>query len=762
MSHRLCPLARAVLVCSAGLISSAPVWAQNGDHRATVLEEVIVTAQKRAESLQDTPIAISALSSDQLEQQGIFSLEDFSRGTVPTLKVQPFPNNPSTLIIAMRGIGPADIGQPTREAAVGVYVDNIYLGRAQGLAAELADIERVEVLRGPQGTLFGRNTVGGAVSFTTRKPSGEFGFSQTLSYGDYDYFKSLTRIDLPAIAGFSAKIDYLKSERDGWVENSEPDSHDYNEFDKEGGRLSLRWQPVDRWTFDYAYDNSTVEATQNYYQFENDTSGEIFSAIAGVPIPDLVGNEPGRREDTRFPVPFNEPSETDQEGHSLAIAWDVSELLTIKSISSYRELDEKTNGNYAGAFLVGLIIDNKIDQEQWSQEFQFVGSTENGQLKYVAGLYYFEEEVEDFSRNIGWLIPDPGNTIPGLPFYGGTLFKRSPLPFPDPLGVNMGISDARLVKAESESRAVYGQLTWTPPARSLENRLNITVGFRYTEDEKNGSRPLFRGQPTTASFDLETDHFDPTLTLNWEWSDGISNYFRWASGYKAAGVNLRSSSFATFDEEVAEVIELGLKSEFWGRRIRLNAAVFSTEYKDLQLDFSDPANITVSETINAANGEAEVDGLEFEMTILPAPGLMLGINYTYLDWELNDQFNPLSGRFERFVLPQAPEHAGSLTVDYTFAPLPFGSLTLHADVTSTDKYFYTPQNYNDADSYTLFNARITLSDIPLGMERGALKVALWGRNLSDEEYIQYTPAPSPFTVAYGDPRMVGIDVTFEY
>lgn len=708
------------------------------------LEEVIVTAQKREQSLQDAPIAISVLGRQQLETQGINSLDALGGGAIPSLRVQPFANTPSTLNIAIRGNGPTDVGQITREYPVAVYLDGVYLGRAQGLGMELADLERIEVLRGPQGTLFGRNATGGAVNLVSKMPSGEFGIKQVLGAGRFDEFRNATHVNLPELAGISAKIDYLIAERDGWVKNTSPGAADYNEYDKESLRLSLRWQAGDGLTLDYVYEDSDLEATQNYLQMYDDS-------VIG-----LIGNERERANRTRFAVDLLEPTVTEQQSHTLTAQWQISEQLSFKSLSAYRELDEDVNNNYAGVFYFnGLVFEEDISQRQFSQEFQLLGN--HGDLEWLTGLYYFEEDAEAAQQNIFTL--DSFGCLTGTPLTpiiptnvfttcgpGGMVISSFPLP-------------PTLVEAESESTAVYGQLTLNSMA--FERPLSLTAGLRYTVDDKAGTRQQFAFDEFTDDW----DHLDYAFTLDYQWAPGLSTYLRRSSGYRAGGASLRATSFRSYDKEKAETNELGLKSELWQQRLRINAALFATDYHGLQIDFADPVNIAIIETINAER-KVEVDGLELDLTVTPLQGLVLGLHYTYLDGDMPLQPNPLAGgALTRFALTQTPRHAGALTLDYTFSPVPWATLSAHLDITSTDHYAYLPLGFQRFDAYTLYNARLTLGDIKLGENAGNVKISLWGKNITDEEYIVYAaPAGSPpvsITQVFGAPRTLGVDITFE-
>ncbi len=721
------------------LFAQSPSLAQDNlpptiPDRIQDLEEIIVSSERREKSLQDTPIAVTVLTGSQLENHGISSLDRFGEGIVPSLKVQPIGNTPSTLIIAIRGNGVSDATQITREAAVAIYQDGFYLGRTQGLSMELADPERIEILRGPQGTLFGRNATGGAINVISTKPTGELGFRQTIGYGNFDALRSVTTLNLPEFSGISLKFDYIHSEREGWVDNTAKDQADYNAFNKDGGRVSLTWRLGDSFRLDYSYERTEVVASQVYFQLAEDNIG-------------IVGVEPGRAGITRFPVTPLKPTTTDHSMHTLTLAWEASEHLMVKSLTSYRKMEEETNNNYAGVlYFNGLIIEEDFKQDQFSQELQVIGTYDR--LEWIAGLYHFEEDARQDSQNLFSL--DIFGLITGTP-----LTPISPTTF----NIFTGVDEPLLAaNARANSQAIYGQATWAPPI--LDDRLELTFGLRYTDDERKGGRTL----GAASKFNLETNHLDPLVTLNYHWTDHVSTYAKWSSAYRAGGVSIRSVSFVPYGQEDVETFEFGLKSEFWDHRVRLNAAIFSTDFKGSQLDFTNPLNPTISETINAAN-LVQVDGLEIEFTMIPLTGLVVGINYTYLDGQMPLQPNPLAGgALQQFNLVQTPRHAGSFTLDYTFIPFSFGILSAHIDVSATDEYAYIGSGTMTLDSYALINGRLILSDVVLSNNAGKLKISLWAKNITDEEYIVYgVPLTGVGAVqVFGAPRTYGLDLTYQF
>lgn len=702
-----------------------------------VLDELIVTAQKREQSLQDAPIAISVMTAAQIESQRIGDIKSLETGAIPSLRVLPNGNTPSNLVLSIRGNAPGDPSEVTRDATVAVYLDGVYLPRSHGLGLDLLDLERIEVLRGPQGSLFGRNSIGGAVSLISKKPTGEFGFKQSVDVGRFNELRTTTRIDLPMIAGVSAKLDYVHSERDGWVNNTAPGQADYTEYVKDGGRLALNWQASESFAVDYSFDISNAETAQLYFQFYADRIGAF-------------GEERDRRTETRLPAQLK-PTVSDHQGHRLTMNWQYSENLDINSISGYRTLEEDTNNNYLGVlYFNGLNDASVMDQDHFTQEFQFIGTHER--LEWTAGLYYLREDLfktlqDSFTLDIFGVFGD-GPLSPIIP---ATTF--------DALGSG-DFLPPRIVDAKARSAAVYGQATWTPAI--LDDALHLTLGLRYTEDERTATR----FETVLNILDQDSENVDTTVALDYEWNDALSTYAKWSTGYKAGGANSRSANFTPFGEETAETFEIGLKSEFWARKARFNAAAFLTDYDDLQLDFADPVIVTVLETINSP-GKAEVDGLEFDLTVTPVEGLLIGASYSYLDADIPPQPNPLAGgALQQFRIPLAPKHAGALTVDYRFTPWRFGALSAHLGLTSTDRYFYFPfVGEQRTDSYTLYNARLTLADIAVGRDSGRLNVSLWGENLTDEEYIiSAFPIGNPAVTivqAFGDPRTVGINVTYE-
>jgi iron complex outermembrane recepter protein len=689
---------------------SMPLVLVNQVFASPELEEVTIVAQKHESSLQDTPIAVSVLNDEQLDIMDINGIDDLAFGIIPSLRADPPGNSPSSFTVAIRGDGVADLAQPMRQGTVAIYLDGIYLGRAQGLNTELADLEQIEVLRGPQGTLFGRNSTSGAINIISKKPSGEFGIKQKLVIGSYNQRQSETTVNLTEARNVKAKLDYIISKRDGWVENKDSSESDYNEYDKRGGRLAIDWSPSEEVNINYVYDQSNNNTAQIYVQAYDDFFGAI-------------GEERSRENKSRYPIELN-PVDVDVEGHAISATWTLSDNLILRSLSSVRELDENGFNNYGGVLYGrGLVLDEDITQEQYSQEFQLLGSTND--VDWVAGLYYFKENTTFDFRTLTTLdanfnqIPID-NTVPFLPFTG-----------------------------KAKSIAAYAHTTWT-----VNKLVNIDAGIRHTQDDKSARRAGI------ASTDISPTATDGSLSVNYNFSDDVTSYLKWSTAYRAGGYNVRSVTFAPYDDEKVETWELGLKSEWFDRRVRMNAAAFHSEYSDKQFDFASPTQQFVSETLNALKS-VEITGFEGELTVIPVTGLRVGLSYTYLDGDTPLQPHPeLPGTLQRFELIQTPQHAGSLSLDYVMPPFSIGQLSFHLDVTATDQYSYSTTPDTHQDSYSLINAKITLADI--NVNNSHLNISLWGKNLADEEYIILSHPNPPVTnvVAFGEPRTAGIEVSF--
>ncbi|WP_101758362.1 TonB-dependent receptor [Oceanicoccus sp. KOV_DT_Chl] len=742
---------------------------------AAELEEVVVTAQKRSESMQDIPIAMSAYSADNIQAMGLHSAKDIGMAS-PSLQMPTYPTSSNNLALFIRGVGSADSISLTKDNTVGVYYDGVYAGRSTGLLADLADLERVEILRGPQGTLYGRNTTSGAINFINAKPTGEFGLKQSLTVGDMGIFRSVTNLNLPAVAGFKVKLTAAISERDGWVENDGANKlpggvyEDFYSEDKEGFRFAVRYDGVENLVIDYAYDLSDMDTTPAYFQYSGPVGGADGN---GNPI---TNSYTSRLEETRTPTGginyayYLPLTETEVEGHNLTVTYDINDHLTFKSITGYREFDDNLSTNFAQSFggAFGLEVNTITEHEQLSQEFQLIGSGET--ISYVAGLYYLKEEgeqsekqflsretvdlagIEAIDNATGFPCGDGSNAAPlcsgFIPF-----FNITPLLFND-----------YAAESDVESSAVFGQATWTPPAAELENKLDLTLGLRYTKDERESERFSNRAWNGFLAGEGESDlsKTDWSVVADYKWTDNVSTYLKAATAFRSGGAGRNSGDYSQFfDEETLISYEFGWKAEMLDRRLRINGAIYQMEIDDIILDYlPDPVNAPNRvDVINS--GEATINGFELDVLAALTESFTIGFNYAYLDYEFNDVIFPDgTDHTDTTVLVWAPENAYSFIADYNVS-LAAGELRFHLDYSRQDEQFAlanTDEGEVEVEAFDLMNARISLADVDIAGAKW--QFGIWSRNVLDERVSNYRIGTTATT--YLQPRTVGADVMFEF
>lgn len=757
---RLKPLVRMIsLVSGVGLSLSGVVVA---DSSPPMLEEVIVTAEKRQQSLQDVPISITALGEESLEKFNIDEIGDFG-AKVPNVVVNEYFGIATTFRSFIRGVGAVTV-EVTQDPAVALYVDGIYVGSSYGGSFESSDLERVEVLRGPQGTLYGRNATGGAINMISKKPElGNWSFSQTLTGGNYGKFKSHTALNIPLGEKAAARIGYLMSERDGWVENTGV-GEDYGVEDRTAARLAVRVEPTDTFMVDFAAEYSTIEDTTRYSQV---MSGYA-SAVAGTDTPITIPLAPLVDANIVYPDPITRsrlekgysifPVEADDNeilGTSLTLSWDLSDKAVLKSITGYRDVDAiqytqvtgtvqvtlDTPGGTVGPLTLGT--GGIYDQEftQFTQEFQLVGDWDSslGLVQYVSGLYYYSDEGDnnDLSMSIS------GLKLPGT--------DRT--------------------KTENESVAIYGQATLTP----TNSRFHITLGARYSEDQREAVRTNLNTVPPFdgTKYDKDFSNFSPSLTVAYDLTDDLNVYGKVVSGYRSGGTSTLSYEESLFqagaDEETILSYEIGMKGDFLDRRLRVNGAIFRMEYDDYQGSIQTGPQPAERDNLNI--GDNTITGAELDLTALLTETMTFSLAAGYLDTEMGEEsVDPGTGAPPTPLiddLPYAPEFSYSVTLDY-FRPIMNGmALEWHINYSYQDEsesgIVVGTSQIND--DYGLWDASISLSQIALA--GGTVKVTIWGQNLTDEEYAisnigAFAPLGASEISPYGDPRTYGLTVSYQY
>lgn len=699
------PVPRTQLAVALTALAATGVSAQ------PVLEEVIVSAQKRERGLQEAPISLAVFTEDAIERLGITNVGDISNN-VPNVRGRTFGVTPTTMLFYIRGIGISD-AQVTQDPPVGIYLDNVYMARNSALTLDVADIERIEVLRGPQGTLYGRNTTGGAINIITAKPTDEFAFKQKLSFGDYSLFRTQSIINAPLGETLAANLVYEHNERDGWIDNLGL-GNDFNKYDKDALRLALRWMPSDNVTVDYTYDYSENDFTGNYYHV-----GELSPGAPPTIVP-----QTDRQDKAELPTPFKS-SNDEGSGHALHISWDTA-IGEFRSITAYRELEQFVYNDYSGNPTTSVFLNDPLDveHEQFSQEFQVVGTTEGGAFSYVAGAFYFEEEGQEKAED-------------KIPLFGVLL--------------------PRNVEAENEALAVYAELGWTPGG---DSDWQFVLGGRYTEDDRTANNNI--DAEASESYSKVT----PSLTVNYQLDDNVNLYGKVVTGYKSGGFNLRAAFFTEpFDEENVTSYELGWKTELMNRRVRFNGALFYMDYEDIQLNIKvdgqpDP---TLTQTKNA--GTSEIWGIETDLSVAFSEQVSGTLSYGYLDTEVTEVEGDDADLYD---LANAPDHSLAATLSWRIAEIDAGTLQFDVDYSWRDDSFTgeKEQPGDDIDAYGVANARLSL-DGEDWAGTGDYSVAFWVRNIADEEY--FTDTFGSFEGihanqigAYGEPRTWGVDLTYQF
>ncbi|MFE8585085.1 TonB-dependent receptor [Sphingomonas sp. NCPPB 2930] len=766
----------------------APAAAADPADEPGQLKEIVVTATKRETSLQKTPIAISVLDPTVLKDRHVQSLLDLADGTVPSLRVATFEARQSALTVGIRGIVPFDQNQTARDTGVGVYIDGVYLGRSQGLNAALFDIERVEVLRGPQGTLFGRNTEGGALSIVTAKPTGKFGGAVTAGIGNYGAYNSAVHLNLPEWHNISIKLDGVLQHQNAFVTNPLPGAAGWGYFNRVGGHAAALWKPVDGFSVELSYDQAKDQNTPFYSQLVNyNPKGLPVATIAQInanggklpsgtiaPLSPLVvvsGDNRMKAADIGVPQALS----TDRtHGFSAKLNYDVMPGLELRSITAWRGVDTDQWDNSGGAHRTVFLPNGKfsryslsfMQQHQFSQEFQAVGSLP--QFDYVAGLYYFTENAREVAATPStnqWNADGSGYTILSQTALG-TITSGNQGWAPGSFFLQRGSF------ARAYSYAAFAQGTYTPAGFDA---FHLTVGGRYTHDKRNGTLYLVQGKSTNFPFTFDNNRFDPMVTAAFDASDTIHLYAKYSTGYRAGGANARSQTFTAFGPEAVKSYEIGSKMDLFQHRVRLNLAGYIMDRTGTQIDFdnvdtnpSSPTyNLHTEETRNAP-GTSKIRGIEADLTTNPVEGMTVGASYAYTYTNVPATPNPfLNNALTQVFVVFTPRNAASAYVDYE-VPLAGSEakVRFHLDGNYADPVYSFQNETTRTDKSFVMNGRIALADLPLTENGTKMTVSLWSRNLLNNTYIYRRSAANAATLGdyanFNPPRTIGLEGTVRF
>ncbi|WP_237057378.1 TonB-dependent receptor [Microbulbifer sediminum] len=721
------PLAAGVMLACGATFSYA---------QQPALEEVTVTAQKREQSLQEVPVAVTAISEDALMQSGVSDLTDVQKLS-PNTTLQASRGTNSTLTAFIRGIGQQD---PLWgfEPGVGIYVDDVYLARPQGAVLDILDVQRVEVLRGPQGTLYGKNTIGGAVKYVTKKMTGDPNLRVSGALGSY------SQNDLK-VAGSTAIADgvYLGGaiasfQRDGYGENVRTGEEQYNK-DVVSARVALEFNPSDELWVRVAADQTTDKSAPKHgHRFDPGLGGE--------PVLDSV-------YDTQSNMLYDNLVET--SGMSVTAEWDVSPSITLKSTTAYRQGETETAIDFDSVNRPDFDVPAYYEDDQTTQEFQLNWTGTNADL--VTGLYYYSGTAAGaFDAVLGYLT----NVI-GVP-----------------LTQNVAGS------VDTDSLSAYAHYNW-----SFAPDWNLSLGGRYTRDEKaadvfkanyiglysptfqdkyypEGSESMLAAVLTDYSNSDSWGQFTPHVGLDYQVNDDVMVYAGYSAGFKSGGFDMRGDASALpstvdgYDPEVVDTYEFGVKSDLFNNRLRLNAAAFRADYQDMQVSVQQlvESGGFASAILNA--GESRIQGVELEATLAVTDNLMANLALGYADTEFLEFITGGVDVSDERDLQNTPDTTAMFQLNYS---LPFQSgaeLVINPTISyrADTQIFETPSRL-DQEAYTLVDMTATYYSPDSSWQLG-----LVGKNLADEEYrIAGYAFGGPFdTGFYGAPRTIALTGSYNF
>ncbi len=761
-------------------LMTAPAFAQEG------VADIVVTAQKREERLQEVPIAITALTSAQLTTKGISNAADLS-GLAPNLTTAQGTAGANDLTISMRGLPNAD-ALMGNDGPVGIYIDGVINSRISGAITDLVDLERVEVLRGPQGTLYGRNTTGGAVNFITKKPGKDFHVTQKFGVQTYGGITSRTSVDTGewGDTGLSANLSFLYKKIGGYFDNTaRPDKEDPGSENVRAGRIALQYDRGGAFRANYAYTHSASENGNLVGQLTS-MSPAYTSSPFGLPI---VSSQ--RRDEFNLPGVGTDDVITNM--HNLTLEYDLTDNIVLKSISGYKRYQDTTEGPVFGeaTSLIALnpltfapisfvpatgypfAANNERVHEQWSEELQLNGSAGEKvpggpRLTYATGGYMFREQGSE---------DNPQTFI-----------------FPTGLGTGLFLGNPLAYNTSAKSWAVYGQASYTPAI--LGDKLRFTAGLRYSEDKKTQNLLRSAGLAAPVSRDAKFNATTWLLKGQYFFTEDLNAYVSYSRGYKAGGFNTRSLALEPFKPETLKALEAGVKANWFDRRLQTNVSAFFNKANDQQVaEFRAGAGGASNVVTNA--GSSEYTGVEFEIIAKPVDGLTLDwsmgfVNPEYKEYGTSYVTNPLLP-FNAVTNPLVPFDAakiarfgytsqttGNAGIQYDSKPIPAmrdGKIQARVEAVWQSKQDFHPAivypngvrdnpqiDATTADARTVVNARLALNEVGAGA-LGTVSFALWGKNLLDEEYVIQGIDFGALGIAeqtFGAPLTAGFDVTFRY
>lgn len=767
-------------------LAASPVagYAQTG-----LLEEVIVTAQKREQSIQDVPVSISVASGLELDALKIFNVNDIA-ALVPNLQVNQILGD-ATPVFSLRGVTMNDFSIH-QSSPIAVYTDEVYAGAAAMQPMAMFDLARVEVLRGPQGTLYGRNSTGGAVNLVTRAPGFETEGYVSAGVGNFNRreFRAAAQTGLIDDA-LAIRVAATGIEQDGFFTNPSPGVGDHNSFDEWAFRVAALWQPTDRLDFTLRYSSGRATPTSTAVLPANvDEIGvglgadiyDLYNALGGASLPDY---NPGELSDFELESNYNDKKRRRTEQVSLHMNWALSEALTLTSVSAWSDANFFNPEDSDGSPMTVIHNDYSGDGDQVSQDLRLT-SDFGGTFEFVAGVYFARERLAiktdldlytDIDFNLSGDVEfgdclDPWNAALGEPLSEAGVVANEvllELGFPNGMAdlAALGCGYRNSFEQERSTSAVYfdGSVEILPDT-------SLLFGVRYTDDETevDNYRTAVEGDgvflfDTVPSADDALNNSEVTWRVGLErrFSDDTLGFLTFSRGYREGAFNgqgfFSPEEFNHVEPETIDAFELGLKTLLADGRLRLNTSVFYYQYKGQQLLDSNPESGAT--TLNNLD-ESRVFGLEAEVQYQANDDLILDLGLGWLDAEAREgTINGLDQRGER--LPTAPDWNINSAVTWDLIQTSAGSLSMRVDALYVGAQYFTLPHVKrlEADAYTVANVRFGFSSAD-----GHWEVGGWVRNVADESYITSTVALDGLAgydySQIGPPRHYGVDFTYNF
>jgi len=725
------------------------------------MDELIVTARRRPEFLQDTPISLTAFSADEIEKRGFSRIEEIGLIT-PNLQYNSAGGTTDAGKIQIRSIGVSDPVE-TNDPGVGLYVDDVYLGRAQGQLIPVLDIERIEVLRGPQGTLYGRNTVGGAVKIVTQQPTDQLEGSAKVRFGNYNNIETRGMLNIPIRSEIAAmRIGFASVRRDGYTENDLLDK-DTDDRRLLAGRVQLVVNPSQNVQLRFAGDQTRAHGRGRGAQcrFRPDAisaSSGTFAIANGVLGFQAACDASRRGNDLDYLSPIDSKNNTDTWSLTSTLDWE-NDLFTAKSITAWRRQENANNLDFSFTGVnIGNVLQSKDQQDQVSQEFNFTGTLLDDRLTWTTGLYAFYEKVK------------PGTD---------RTFAVFPLCTLTGLQVACNQSFTSNLSLQTVASAAYGQVTY-----AVNDALRVTAGLRRSLERKQFSQFTFNyldavqtpDPALTFSID-QSNRFDawtPLANVTYDVSESVMVYLSYSRGFKSGGFNGRPNptlptTLEPYEQEKLHNFETGFKSVLLSNRLLANVNLFRGVYDDIQSTVIsvDPGSGRLATSVRN-NAEAILRGAEVELRAFPVPPLELGLGlgFTDLHFVKTDPsgmiISPITGlQIDNSDLRpnNTPPFEGHVSAAYTFGGLgPLGDVTMRATWFHQGRISHGPNSdTNDEDKVGLLSGSIWLA-----LPDGKTEIVLWGENLTDQRYlndgINFEDGFAASLAFFGPPRMFGVEI----